>query len=148
MLKWLFEDPLPVGSPAPDFVAFDQERNRTELTALRGRPVILVFYPGDDTPTCTKQLCELRDNWATLEAKGVAVFGVNPQGMRSHSRFRTKHNLPFPLLVDKRGQLARLYHAGGLLVRRTVYGIGADGIIRFVQRGVPSPSEILAALSL
>lgn len=146
MLGWLFSDPLPTGSAAPEFVLPDDAGHNVALTSFRGKNVLLVFYPGDDTPGCTKQLCELRDNWDRLRAAGVQVFGVNPQGGKSHASFRQKRNLPFPLLVDKGQKVAELYHANGLIVKRTVYLIGADGKIKFGRRGMPSPDEVLAPL--
>jgi len=147
LLRALFSAPLPVGSPAPDFSAFDQDGREVTLSSLKGNPFILVFYPGDDTPTCTTQLCELRDNWTALQQRGIKVFGVNPRGAASHQKFRSKFAFPFPLLVDQGGRLAAQFNAGGLIVRRTVYGIGAGGTIRFAQRGKPSPDEVVAALS-
>ncbi len=146
MLSWLFSKPLPVGSPAPDFSLPDEAGRMVRLSALRGNSVALVFYPGDNTPTCTKQLCEFRDAWNDVQARGVQVFGVNPWSARSHAGFRQKYKLPFPLLVDKGRKVAALYHADGLVVRRTVYLIAADGLIRFAQRGKPAPEEVLAAL--
>jgi len=145
MLSWLFSVPLPVGTPAPDFSLPDDSGRTVTLSAMRGRPVALIFYPGDDTPGCTKQLCQFRDSWEAARARGIEVFGINPQGPRSHARFREKHRLPFPLLVDQRRRVAALYRAGGPIVRRTVYLIGPDGMIRFARRGMPSPSEVMAA---
>lgn len=144
-LRSLLSGPLHEGGPAPDFSAQDEHGNTVALSALKGKTVVLVFYPGDDTPTCTVQLCELRDNWRTLQQRGILVFGVNPRGRASHQRFRKKFNLPFPLLIDRGGRLASKYNAGGLLVLRTVYAIGPDGVIRFARRGKPAPAEILAA---
>lgn len=146
MLAWLFSDPLAVGSVAPDFTLPDAAGHNVSLASLRGKNILLVFYPGDDTPGCTKQLCQLRDQWDRLRAAGVAVYGVNPQSAQSHSKFRQKYNLPFELLVDKGQKVAELYQANGLFVKRTVYLIGADGKIRFGKRGMPSPDEVLAAL--
>jgi peroxiredoxin Q/BCP len=114
------------------------------LSALRGSTVVLVFYPGDDTPGCTKQLCQFRDHWSEARARGVEVFGVNPQNARSHGKFRQKFRFPFPLLVDQGQKVAALYHANGPIVKRTVYRIGPDGIIGFARRGMPSPEEALA----
>jgi peroxiredoxin Q/BCP len=145
MLSWLFSDPLPVGATAPDFTVEDDSGLRVRLAELRGRNVVLVFYPGDDTPGCTKQLCEFRDGWGEAQARGIAVFGVNPQGAQAHSRFREKYHFPFPLLVDRGQKVASLYHANGLIVKRTVYLIGPDGKIRFAKRGMPKPAEVLAA---
>jgi peroxiredoxin Q/BCP len=146
MLGWLFSDPLPVGSVAPDFTVPDDTGQIVSLSSLQGKNVVLVFYPGDDTPGCTKQLCQMRDNWDRLKSKNVQVFGVNPQSASSHAGFRRKQKLPFPLLVDKGQRVAALYHANGLFVKRTVYLIGAGGKIRLGRRGAPSPDEVLAAL--
>lgn len=145
MFSWLFSDPLPVGAPAPDFSLPDDSGGTVTLSSLCGRGVILVFYPGDDTPGCTRQLCQFRDQWDSARERGVAVFGVNPQSQARHDRFRQKFQFPFPLLVDRGQKVAELYHAKGLIVKRTVYLVGADGRIRFARRGMPKPSEVLAA---
>ncbi|MCU1235084.1 MAG: Redoxin domain protein [Candidatus Solibacter sp.] len=145
MLSWLFSDPLPTGTPAPDFTALDDSGRTVTLNALRGRNVVLVFYPGDDTPGCTKQLCEFRDDWNQAAARHVEVYGVNPQSAQKHRRFRDKYRFPFPLLVDPGQKIGALYHANGLIVKRTVYLIGPDGTILFSRRGMPKPAEVLAA---
>ena len=145
MLSWLFSNPLPVGAAAPDFSVPDDTGHTVTLSALRGKNVVLVFYPGDDTPTCTKQLCEFRDDWDDALARGVKVFGVNPRNARKHAEFRRKFGFPFPLLVDSGQKVARQYHANGLVVKRTVYLIGPDGTVLFARRGKPNPSEVLAA---
>jgi thioredoxin-dependent peroxiredoxin len=145
MLDWFFSKPLPAGTPAPDFTLADQNGNRITLSALRGRNVVLIFYPADETPTCRQQLCEFRDRWPLAESRNTAVFGVNPQSAASHAKFRDKRAFPFPLLVDEGKHVADLYNAGGLIVRRTVYLIGPDGIIRYAQRGKPAPDEVLSA---
>jgi len=85
----------------------------------------------------------LRDNWKSVTKRGAAIFGVNPQSARSHTSFREKYHFPFPLLVDEGQKVAQLYHANGLFVKRTVYRVGPDGVIRFARRGMPSPSEVL-----
>ncbi|MGA2596889.1 MAG: peroxiredoxin [Bryobacteraceae bacterium] len=145
MLSWLFSDPLAVGSEAPDFTLYTQNGEAVVLSALRGKNVVLVFYPGDDTMICRQQLCEFRDSWSQAEAANTVVFGVNPQSASSHGRFRDKFKLPFPLLVDDDQKVAALYNASGLFVKRTVYLIGPDGVIRFARRGKPAPEEVLAA---
>lgn len=145
MLDWLFSDPLPVGALAPDFSLPDQDGESVSLSALRGRNVVLVFYPGDDTTVCRQQLCEFRDRWAAAQQKNTLVFGVNPQSAKSHVRFQSKSRLPFPLLVDPGQKMGELYHARGLMVKRTVYMIGPDGRIRYAKRGIPDPDEVLAA---
>jgi peroxiredoxin Q/BCP len=145
MFERFFSDPLPTGTPAPDFTLPDDAGNQVQLSALRGKNVVLVFYPGDSTPGCTRQLCQLRDSWDSARARGVEVFGVNPQGASSHAGFRSKYKLPFPLLVDAGRKVASLYNANGIIVKRTVYLIGPDGVIRFARRGMPAPAEVLAA---
>ncbi len=136
--------PLAAGTPAPDFTLPDDAGHTVTLSALRGRNVVLVFYPGDDTPGCTKQLCQFRDDWADARKRGVQVFGVNPQSAQKHQKFRQKFNFPFPLLVDSGQKVAELYKANGLIVKRTVYLIGPDGKILFAERGMPNPEEVLA----
>ena len=145
MLDWLFSEPLKVGETAPDFSLPDQDGKAVALRNLRGRNVVLIFYPGDDTTVCRAQLCEFRDRWTQAGAKNTLVYGVNPQSAASHERFREKSKLPFPLLVDHGQNVGRLYHANGLIVKRTVYLIGPDGVIRFAQRGKPSADQVLAA---
>jgi len=145
MLSWLFSDPLAPGTKAPDFTLPDETGKTVSLSTLRGRNVVLVFYPGDDTPVCRKQLCEFRDHWQDAMSRNVEVFGVNPQAPASHQDFRRKYQFPFPLLVDAGQKVAAAYHANGLLVKRTVYLIGPDGTIRYARRGKPAPGEVLAA---
>jgi peroxiredoxin Q/BCP len=148
MFSLLSQPLLEVGSTAPDFTARDQGGNEVSLSKLRGKNVVLVFYPHDSTPVCTKQLCEFRDNAPLAASKDTLVYGVNYGSGKSHSSFRERHRLPFPLIVDEENRLARLYHARGLLwVLRTVYLIGKDGRIRYARRGKPSPPEVLAAAS-
>jgi thioredoxin-dependent peroxiredoxin len=147
MLDWLFSDPLAVGTPAPDFSIPDQAGEQVTLSALRGRGVILVFYPADDTTVCTQQLCEFRDQWAGVTAKNAVIFGVNPANASRHEKFREKYRLPFPILVDAGQKVGKLYHASaGFVPKRTVYAIGADGLIRYARRGKPEPAEVLAAI--
>jgi thioredoxin-dependent peroxiredoxin len=144
MFSWLWSDPLPAGSEAPDFSLPDDSGRIVRLAGLRGRNVVLVFYPGDDTPGCTKQLCQLRDDWCEAQSRSVEIFGINPQSARRHSAFRQKYRFPFPLLVDSGQKVGGLYHANGLIVKRTVYLIGPDGTIRFSRRGMPPPAEVLS----
>jgi peroxiredoxin Q/BCP len=145
VFEWLFSSPLTAGTPAPDFSLPDQNGNTVSLSALHGHNVVLVFYPGDDTPGCTKQLCEFRDNWSGAQQKNTLVFGVNPQSAKSHTKFVDKYHLPFPLLVDQGQKVAAAYNANGLIVKRSVYLIDPSGIIRFARRGMPKPNEVLAA---
>lgn len=143
MLSFLFSDPLPPGTPAPGWTLPDQDGNPVSLSDLRGKSVILVFYPRDETPTCRAQLCELRDAWDQAKAAGAAIFGINPQGASSHAAFRSRNRLPFPLLVDEGGKVCAAYNTRGLMTKRTVYVIGPDGMIRYAKRGKPPVAEIL-----
>ena len=139
-----FSSPLPVGSLAPGFALPDQDGNLISLAGLKGRNVVLVFYPADDTSVCTQQLCEFRDRWPLAQHKNTAVFGVNPG--KSHGKFRDKYQFPFPLLFDAGQRVGSAYRSRGLIVpKRTVYLIGPDGIIRYSRRGKPEPEEVLAA---
>jgi thioredoxin-dependent peroxiredoxin len=144
-MPW-FTPPLLPGSLAPEFSALDQDGNRVTLSALRGKNVVLVFYPADDTSVCTKQLCEFRDHWVQTQAANAVVFGVNPASSVAHEKFREKYKFPFPLLVDTGQKIAKLYQADGwFMPQRTVYLIGPDGNVRYARRGKPSPNEVLAA---
>ena len=149
MFKWWFTPPLPIGTPAPDFSLPDQDGSRVTLSALRGKNVVLVFYPADNTSVCTQQLCEFRDQWAEVKARNALVFGMNGIRLRPKAAFHKKYQFPFPLLYDKGQQIAAQYQSNGLAmkfpVRRTVYLIGPDGVIRYARRGKPSPEEVLAA---
>jgi len=146
MLSW-FAALLSLGSPAPEFTLMDDSGRAVRLEEWRKRgPVVLVFYPMDETPGCRTQLCEIRDHWKEFEQQGVAVFGVNPGSASSHTKFRKKHGFPFPLLVDEGKKVAKLYGADGIVPRRTVYGIDREGRIAFAERGKPTPAKVLGAL--
>jgi peroxiredoxin Q/BCP len=138
------------GEPAPDFTATTHEGVTVHLADFRGKQqVVLVFYPGDDTPVCTRQLCELRDDWSALQSADTLVFGVNPASEVKHAQFAAKYRLPFPLLVDTGSRIAAEYGCSmlfGLLIRRTVYVIDRRGCVRFAQRGKPAVTAIQAAL--
>jgi peroxiredoxin Q/BCP len=145
MFSWLFSKPLPAGTKAPDFSLPDESGKAVSVSGLRGKNVVLIFYPGDDTPTCRKQLCEFRDRWQQAQERNALVFGINPQRATSHAAFRNKHRLPFPLLVDAGQKVARLYHANGPFIKRTVYLIGPGGVITYSRRGKPDPDEVFQA---
>jgi peroxiredoxin Q/BCP len=144
-MSWFSSDPLVPGTPAPDFALRDEHGATVKLSALRGKNVVLVFYPGDNTPVCRAQLCEFRDRWQDAKKRNTVVFGVNPADEQSHESFQQKNHLRFPLLVDAGRKVAGEYKAGGLWVTRTVYLIGPDGVIRYAKRGKPAVSEVLAA---
>ncbi len=140
---------LSIGDQAPPFVLLDEQGNSVGLIDYLGENnVILIFYPGDSTPTCTKQLCAARDNRAMLEKHDTRVFGVAIWSGESHRRFASKHDFGFPLLVDADKAVCRAYGCWGLLyVKRTVYGISKAGRITFAERGRPDLSEVVKTFS-
>jgi peroxiredoxin Q/BCP len=144
---------LRIGDPAPDFELPDENGGLVRLADFRGKaPVVLMFYPADNTPGCTKQLCTARDDYEKYQAQGIALFGVNPGSADMHKRFAERHQMRTPLLVDAGGAVARWYDALMpiplmSIVNRTVVGIDRDGIVRFYKRGMPSTDEILAAMA-
>ena len=142
----LFSAPLAPGTPAPSFNLPDQDGNRVSLADFRGRWCVLVFYPRDQTPVCTQQLCEFRDAASEWARGNAVVLGINPQGPDSHRTFRDRHSFPFSLLSDAGGHVAAQYHAGWrMLVRRTVYLVNPQGDIAYAARGKPEPSAVLAS---
>ena len=138
---------LRVGDKAPDFSLRDHSGNPITSDEFRGKKnVVLVFYPGDNTPGCTKQLCAVRDEHDLFNDKNTVVFGINPQDSASHRKFVNRHDFPFPLLVDREKKVVSAYGCKGVLAtKRTVYGINKEGIIVFARRGMPSNKEILRA---
>lgn len=100
---------LPVGAPAPDLEAVDANGVTTRLSALRGQPVVVYFYPHDATPGCTTEACAFRDAWDKLKAAHVAVIGVSSQSRESHLAFQKDQHLPFPLVADESGRAQRAY---------------------------------------
>jgi len=141
------DDMLAKGTAAPLFELKDSNGKPYRLIDYRDKKsVVLVFYPGDATPVCTKQLCEIRDDYSSFERQGAVVFGINPASAESHGKFSAKHNFSFPLLIDERGAVAGEYGAKGPLSnKRTVYVIDKTGKIVFAQRGTPPVADILAA---
>jgi peroxiredoxin Q/BCP len=118
---------IDVGQTAPDFTLPDQAGNPVSLKALRGKPVVVYFYPKDDTPGCTKEACSFRDNWQALTEQGVAVLGISPDTQASHAKFAGKYKLPFTLLADTEKAVANLYGTWG---EKTLYGKKSMGILR------------------
>jgi len=142
-------DLIQVGQQAPDFSASLSDGSSFSLSALRGsKRVVIVFYPGDNTPVCTAQLCTLRDNWRDFQAADALVYGVNPASVEAHARFVAKHNFPFPLIADIGGRISADYGCRMLfgLIKRTVYVIDRLGRIAYARRGNPTASEIAQAL--
>jgi thioredoxin-dependent peroxiredoxin len=143
------EQLLPVGSQAPVFEAQTTDGGQVSLAQFRGsKSVLLMFYPKDDTPGCTRQMCAARDEGADYDAAGVRRFGVNPGGVESHRKFADKYLLDFPLLVDQDAEIASAYGVlkenGG--VARATYLIDPDGTIVYAAAGAHGAAEVLEAL--
>jgi thioredoxin-dependent peroxiredoxin len=115
------------GAPAPDFALSADDGSTIRLSELRGRKVVLYFYPKDDTPGCTTQACELRDHIQELDTRGALVLGVSPDSVESHQKFRNKYELPFRLLADDGHQLAEQY---GVWKEKNMYGRKSWGVER------------------
>jgi peroxiredoxin Q/BCP len=140
------------GKPAPDFELESDSGETVKLSDLRGQPVVLYFYPKDDTPGCTRQACGIRDVYAEFERAGAAVFGISADTQASHERFKSKYALPFTLLADPEHKLGEPYgvaQEGKNSYERSTFVIDADGNVSRVLRRVNPDShadEVLAAL--
>jgi peroxiredoxin Q/BCP len=122
-----------VNAPAPDFTLKDANGDDWRLSDQRGRVVVLLFYPGDETPICTRQMCSVRDRWDDYLATGAEVVGISSDSVESHQQFAAHHNLPLRLLSDSDGTVSQLYGARSLIpgkVARSVFVIDAQGILR------------------
>ena len=122
-----------IGDTAPDFELPGAEGRTYRLSDYEGRTVILAFYPGDFTPVCTRQFCSYRDGDDRLDELGVEVLGISPQSVDSHKRFRDKHHLTVPLLADQDREVIKAYGVGapGGMVRRSIFIVDPDGVVRF-----------------
>lgn len=118
---------IEVGEPAPGFTLPDQDGEPVSLEELRGRPVVLYFYPADDTPGCTTQACGVRDHWQEFEEAGAVVLGISPDDVASHAAFREKYALPQTLLADPDHDVMETYGAWG---EKVLYGKRTIGVIR------------------
>jgi peroxiredoxin Q/BCP len=118
---------LNTGEYAPDFSAPDQNGNITTLSDLKGNKIALYFYPKDDTPGCTKQACNLRDNYQTLLEAGIKIIGISADSQESHQRFAQKYQLPFPLLADPEKNIINAYGVWG---EKNMYGKISQSIFR------------------
>ncbi len=122
-----------LNSTAPDFTLLDGNGNQWRLSDHRGKVVVLLFYPGDETPICTKQMCSVRDRWEDYTTTGAEVVGISSDSVESHRKFSEHHQLPLRLLSDSDGTVAGLYGARSLIpgkVARSVFVIDAEGILR------------------
>jgi peroxiredoxin Q/BCP len=118
---------LKPGDVAPDFSLAADDGKVVALKDLRGKPVVVYFYPKDDTPGCTKEACEFRDSWKDVQETGAVVLGVSPDPVTSHQKFKQKFSLPFPLLADLDHGVASAYGAWG---EKSMYGKKSQGILR------------------
>jgi len=124
---------LTVNAPAPDFTLKDGNGQDWRLSDHHGKVVVLLFYPGDETPVCTRQMCSVRDRWDDYLATGAEVVGISSDSIESHRKFAEHHNLPLRLLSDSDGAVSKLYGARSLIpgkVARSVFVIDAQGILR------------------
>jgi peroxiredoxin Q/BCP len=150
--------PIASGIPAPEFELLDDTGATRRLVDFRGKPVVLYFYPKDDTPGCTKEACNFRDDYSAYEKAGVIILGVSPDSPESHAKFKNKFNLPFPLLADDGHKICDAYGVWGPKkfmgkeyegVLRTTFLIDANGKIARVfedVRPAEHSTEVLDAL--
>jgi len=150
--------PLKENIPAPDFSLSDETGTVRKLSDYRGKNVILYFYPKDDTPGCTTEACNFRDDYSNYDKAGVTILGVSPDSVASHVKFKQKYHLPFTLLADENHAIAEVYDVWKLKkqygreywgIARTTYLISPDGMIRKVFANVKPAehsAEVLAAI--
>ena len=143
---------LRIGDEAPDFTAETNGGGQVSLREFKGKPVVLYFYPKDDTPGCTTEACSFRDNYAALKKKGAVVLGVSPDPVKSHDKFVEKFKLPFPLLADDKREIVTAYGVWGEKtfmgrkyqgVHRVTFLIAPDGRIKKIWPKV-KPAEHVA----
>jgi len=129
------------GNPAPQFTAKDQDGKEISLAQFSGKKVVLYFYPQDDTPTCTEQACNLRDNIGKLRKRGIKVIGISPDTEKKHKKFQTKYSLPFTLIADPDQELVNLYGVWGekqmfgrtyMGTHRVTFLINESGVIEHI----------------
>ena len=147
------------GAPAPDFELQSDEGETVTLSALRGKPVVLYFYPRDDTPGCTTEACEFRDAYDRFRDRGVEILGVSPDTEASHRKFKTKYELPFTLLADPEHEVAERYGVWGekrfagkkyMGVSRSTFVIAPDGTVAKAMHDVKAAThadDVLAVLA-
>ncbi|GAB4523347.1 MAG: thioredoxin-dependent thiol peroxidase [Anaerolineales bacterium] len=150
--------PLSSGIPAPEFSLPDENGTLRRLSEFRGQPVVLYFYPKDDTKGCTTEACNFRDDYSAYQQAGVVILGISPDAPKSHTKFKEKYALPFPLLADTEKEVCRQYAVWGPKkfmgreyegVLRTTYLIAPDGVILHVfekVRPAQHSAEVLEAL--
>lgn len=142
---------LSEGTKAPNFSSTDDAGNSVSLSDLSGKTVVIYFYPKDDTPGCTKQACSFRDSYSEYEGKDIAVLGVSMDDETSHKAFKEKFSLPFPLIVDTDGAIAKAFDVeGGGYAKRVTFVIDGEGTITKVYDSINTEthaSDVLAGLA-
>lgn len=146
---------MKIGDKAPDFTLKDGDGNDWSLSENLGKVIVLLFYPGDNTPVCTKQLCSVRDNWEDYAETGAKIIGISTDSVESHKDFAKKHNFPFTLLADENGEVVGKYDVKSWIPNksaRAVTVIDKDGIVRkhkvqSLSVFKPSDEEVLAAIA-
>jgi peroxiredoxin Q/BCP len=147
---------LKVGDPAPDVSLPDGKGTVHHLSDFAGKRVVLYFYPRDNTPGCTKEACNFRDNYAAYQGKDIVVLGVSTDDAKSHEKFTTKFDLPFPLLSDADGSVSTAYESYGLKkfmgkeymgISRNTFVIGPDGTIEKIYKKVKPDAHAEAILA-
>ena len=148
---------LQVGDKAPNFTAKDQNGKEVSLSDFKGKTTILYFYPKDDTPGCTAEACDFRDNYQSLLSKGFEVIGISTDSEKSHKKFETKYSLPFTLIADESKEINEAY---GVWVKKNMYGkeymgtqrltfiINGDGIISHIIQKVDTKNSSQQVLEL
>jgi len=140
---------ISAGDVAPDFALLDDTGKVCKLSEFHGKTVLIYFYPKDDTPGCTTEACNFRDDYSAYEEAGVVILGISPDTVKSHVKFKSKYELPFPLLADSDHQVCEAYGVWGLKkfmgreymgVLRTTFLVGSDGNIKDVFENV-KPAE-------
>jgi peroxiredoxin Q/BCP len=124
--------PISEGIPATDFELLDDTGTPRRLIDYRGKAVILYFYPADDTPGCTKEACNFRDDYSDYQKAGVTILGVSPDSVNSHVKFKAKYQLPFPLLADDGHKICDTYGVWG---SKELLGREYDGVLRINKQG-------------
>ena len=152
--------PLPAGIPAPDFELLDDTNVSRKLSDFRGKKAVLYFYPADDTPGCTKEACNFRDDYSAYEKAGIQILGISPDTVKSHVKFKKKFQLPFPLLADEGHKVCDLYQVWGPKkfmgkeyegVLRTTFLIDENGkIVKVFEQVRPAEhsAEVLSTLEV
>ncbi|NRF39795.1 thioredoxin-dependent thiol peroxidase [Pedobacter foliorum] len=148
---------LKEGQKAPDFTSKDQDGNNVSLSQFAGKKVVLYFYPKDDTPGCTAEACDFRDNYQGLTAKGIVVLGVSVDDEKSHKKFVTKHSLPFTLIADPDKKIVEAYGVWGeknmygkkyMGTNRTTFLVDENGVISHIIKKVDTKNSTAQVLEL